>query len=105
MAENMLVKCAVCGHEFGVPEPVPETFTCPRCYTVLTLAEGGQYVAVAVATSVGVAVTSAIATAFIMGRFPPRKERFWDDVRDIFASVVVSGFFGIIAYLAMKPKG
>ena len=101
----MLVKCYRCGEVFDVPEPVPETFTCPRCHSALTLAEGGVSTAVAIAVPVITAVASAISTAFIMKRFPPRKERRIEDIRDMYASIIVAGFFGIIAYLATRPRG
>ena len=94
----MLVKCYRCGEVFDVPEPVPETFTCPRCHAALTLAdEVPTYVAVGV--PVATAVASAVVAGFIMGKIPPKT---MEDVRDVVASIIASGFFGIIAYLATR---
>ena len=37
--DETLVSCYSCGYTFGIPEPVPEVFECPRCHALLTLSE------------------------------------------------------------------
>jgi len=94
----MLVKCYRCGEVFDVPEPVPETFTCPRCHSALTLAEGGGGAAT-VAVPIASAIGGAVLAGFIMGKIPPKT---LDDVRDVVASITASGFVGLLIAMATK---